>query len=274
MDNSKLLALAALKKFVELEIGKYSESVKSDIDRLLTEQVDPNHLRLIKGDKGDRGPIGENGLQGPQGPKGDKGERGLQGSKGDQGEQGLVGPVGPQGEKGETGPQGPVGPNGLPPDMSDFVEKLEETYKKRYEDFQTLMEQRINYITSRYTPSGGGSTKLMDNDDVVFSRRDMLANNSVLIFDGNIQKFKAKDIVEIIDEIKAGIEVLYNKVIDDTGDIVYIGEIAPPSLDYAATTWRIKRIDQTEVTDTRITWAEGTTNFDKCWNDRATYNYL
>lgn len=101
------------------------------------DQLTPEQIASLKGEKGDRGetgpigPQGEVGPQGPigetgpQGPKGDKGDTGAQGPQGERGPQGEIGPIGPQGpkgdkgEKGETGAQGPAGPQGPKGDKGD-----------------------------------------------------------------------------------------------------------------------------------------------------------
>ena len=65
--------------------------------------------------------------------------------------------------------------------------------------------------------------------------------------------------------------MLYNKLIDVEGDFTYIGE-AIPGTAQSASSWRIKRIEQIG-TDYNILWANGSSEFDKTWNDRLTYTY-
>ena len=52
--------------------------------------------------------------------------------------------------------------------------------------------------------------------------------------------------------------------------ILYLGEAAAGSATSAAA-WRIAKIDTT--TQVAITWADGNTNFDNVWNDRAGLSY-
>ena len=52
--------------------------------------------------------------------------------------------------------------------------------------------------------------------------------------------------------------------------ITYVGE-ANPGTATSASTWRIKRLDSSS--GLVVTWANGTSNFDKVWNDRASYTY-
>lgn len=56
-----------------------------------------------------------------------------------------------------------------------------------------------------------------------------------------------------------------------SGTVTYIGQAEPGTLPGAAT-WRIKRITVAGSL-TSIEWAEGVGDFDKEWDERATYNY-
>lgn len=59
--------------------------------------------------------------------------------------------------------------------------------------------------------------------------------------------------------------------IDVAGANTYIGEAVPGSSD-AAAVWRIRRIVDTGP-DSVIRWADGNTNFDNIWNNRAALIY-
>ena len=118
---------------------------------------------------------------------------------------------------------------------------------------------------------GGGSTKLMDNDDVEFKRINSVADRSVLIFDPVKKKFVATSIDEIIGEITTSVEMQYNKIIDVVGSTTYIGEADPGSA-LASAVWRIKRIQVVGDVST-ILWADGNSNFDNVWNNRAALSY-
>ncbi len=52
--------------------------------------------------------------------------------------------------------------------------------------------------------------------------------------------------------------------------IAYIGE-ASPGVSSSTAAWRIKRLDTTA--GVHITWANGTSQFDKIWDNRASYSY-
>ena len=63
----------------------------------------------------------------------------------------------------------------------------------------------------------------------------------------------------------------YAVLFDESADpILYVGEADAGSLQ-ADAVWRIKRINTT--TGVVITWADGNTNFDNVWNNRASLSY-
>jgi len=63
----------------------------------------------------------------------------------------------------------------------------------------------------------------------------------------------------------------YQTRIDDvSGTVSYVGD-AQPGVATSETVWRIKKIDTTS--GTVITWAEGSSAFDKIWNSRTDYDY-
>lgn len=259
-----------------------------------------------KGDKGDRGEKGDQGEQGPQGLQGPRGEQGLtgkdgrngtdgragidgvdgrngrdgatgkQGAKGDKGDVGPMGPAGLPGQKGDTGEVGPRGDDGKDgkdgktPDVKPFLDQVSDHYKK----LQTALINKVNLAINTLGgggSSGGGSVNLLDNDDVEFQQLSATSNNSVLIFDAVKKKFVARDLVAFINSIQTGVEVQYNKLIDVSGNYTYIGEALPGTATSAAT-WRIKRVEQIG-TDYNILWSDGSSDFDKVWDDRLTYAY-
>ena len=229
-----------------------------------------------KGDKGDVGPIGPRGLTGPKGdkgdvgPKGDIGPMGPQGPKGDKGDPGPMGPQGPKGDMGPRGEQGPPGKDAEPINIEPYLEKIKDQYQK----LQSALVSRINNALSSDQvggSSGGGSARILDNDDVEFKRLSEVAENCVLIFDATKKKFVVKDLLEFIGTIQAGVEVQYNKLIDVDGNFTYVGEAVPGTLP-SENKWRIKRIEQMG-SDTAILWASGSAEFNKVWNDRLTYTY-
>ena len=80
----------------------------------------------------------------------------------------------------------------------------------------------------------------------------------------------------VINNIKAELEVQYDKLVDEqtsgNNTFTYVGEAAPGSL-AANSVWRIKRITEYANGYLEIIWANDTDAFDKVWNDRATYVY-
>lgn len=238
-----------------------------------------------KGDRGDTGPVGAIGPKGDKGDRGEKGEQGhsgpqgKQGAKGQKGDKGDIGPMGPPGlpgQKGDTGEVGPKGEDGKDgkdgknPDVKPFMEKISEHYKT----LQNALVTKVNLAISTLGgggSSGGGSVNILDNDDVEFAQLSSMANNAVLIFDSAKKKFVAKDLVAFINSIQTGVEVQYNKLIDVSGNYTYIGE-ALPGTATSAGTWRIKRVEQIG-TDYNILWANGSSDFNKIWNNRFSYSY-
>lgn len=227
----------------------------------------------LKGDAGERGPKGEAGPQGATGPKGEKGDPGPRGDKGEIGPKGEQGPQGIQGQKGERGAQGEpgiAGPAGKNGSDAEFREELERV--------KAVNDRRFNVINGQLaTLGGGGSTRILDNDDVVFTKPSQLSNNDILIFDQSIQKFTSLNIVDVINAVKADLEVNYDRLIDEVTvgayAYTYVGEAAPGS-NASDAVWRIKRVaEQTGSTLTEILWANDTDAFDKVWDDRATYTY-
>lgn len=64
---------------------------------------------------------------------------------------------------------------------------------------------------------------------------------------------------------------IYNVFLDEaSATITYVGE-ANPGTAASAASWRIKRLDSTS--GLLVTWAEGDSDFDKVWDDRASYSY-
>lgn len=65
----------------------------------------------------------------------------------------------------------------------------------------------------------------------------------------------------------------YDKLIDEASStIIYIGECAVGSAGQTdQEIWRIKKVDQTS--GIKITYANGSSDFNKKWTERATYTY-
>jgi hypothetical protein len=236
------------------------------------------------GEPGIQGPAGQDGkdghdgapgADGAQGPQGDQGPSGPPGPQGDKGEQGIAGPQGVPGEKGDQGEKGDPGEPGTPgKDGSDAeveaLKKTFDTYRKAEQTYKDRLHQQLATI------GGGGSVKILDNDDVVFNKPSELVNNAILIFDKSINKFTQLDIAEVINNIRIDLEMQYDKLVDEqvvgNNTVTYIGEAAPGATANSAS-WRVKRVYEYANGYIEIIWANDTENFDKNWTQRATYTY-
>ena len=156
-------------------------------------EMGPRGDKGDKGDKGDIGPVGLIGEQGPIGPRGPTGEQGLIG---------LQGLVGPQGLPGPAGPQGPSGKDAVVPDINPYIEEVSKTLESKLEEQVNLQKTDIDNFLSelsrRPIVSGGGSVRIMDNDDVQRQTLSSLANNSVLIFNNSTKKYEAETFQSIL----------------------------------------------------------------------------
>lgn len=241
------------------------------------------------GDTGAQGPQGKQGKQGLKGdkgdtgPRGEKGERGLQGEKGERGETGERGPqgvAGTAGADGAPGPAGPTGPQGEPGVAPNYREEFEDAlgaFNKRLTENAARVDGNIQKQIDKINRSlgtlgGGGSYKLVDNADVDKTAIRNVVENAILIYDPVKKKFKAESFINVLDRLKAELEVQYNRLIDTDGQYIYIGE-ALPGTDTSEAKWRIKRVDQKAGDDYDIIWADGTAELTKVWDDRLTLTY-
>jgi len=221
-----------------------------------------------KGDKGDNGEKGDRGETGPQGIAGERGPKGDRGEKGDRGDTGLPGPKGDRGEigpQGEPGPQGPAGKDAEIPDIEPLIKQAQDRAQGDFNKWRENVNKSLQSI------GGGGSYRILDNADVKMSKVSEMSDNDILIWDSDIKKFKKLNIVTVINNIRAELEVQYDKLVDEDGTYTYIGEATPGS-DKASAVWRIKRIEEIDG-DLEIRLANGSEEFNKVWNDRASFTY-
>jgi len=285
LSDSEILATALLlNKKAESKMKNVLESQRAVLEKFQSYEFP----RLIPGPPGPRGdPGGPPGPPGPPGPMGVEGRTGERGEKGERGERGTKGPRGEKGERGEVGPIGPVGPQGETgikgdqgnPGHDADIEKHLHKINGEFSELQTKLIKHINKSMTTIAmaaggggSAGGGSVWLMDNEDVVFERLENMINNSVLVFDSTLGKYKAVYITDLIDQVRNELEFKYTKLIDKVGPITYIGE-ADPGTAEGSSLWRISRLDETSDPDLEIKWAGGTSDFDKIWNNRASYGY-
>ena len=94
-----------------------------------------------------------------------------------------------------------------------------------------------------------------------------------MIFDSAKQKFVSEELNSILERLRVDLEVQYDRLVDVEGSFTYIGE-ADPGTATSSALWRIKRVYETNSEgDIEIIWANGSSDFDKVWDDRATYSY-
>ena len=234
----------------------------------------------LKGDRGDAGEKGDTGQVGPKGEtgrtgeKGERGATGTQGEKGEKGERGEVGTQGPKGEKGDRGEKGDKGEDA--PDYEPRFEELLKEFNNKVSEQQSTVNKNVdrqlnNLQKSLQSLGGGGSYKLVDNADVDKAALKGVVDNAILIYDPATGKFIADSFINVLDRLKAELEVQYNRLIDVDGVYTYVGE-AQPGTGEGEAKWRIKRIEEIGD-DFNILWADGDANFNNIWTDRTTFTY-
>lgn len=60
--------------------------------------------------------------------------------------------------------------------------------------------------------------------------------------------------------------------LDEDGVLTYVGD-ADPGASEAGAVWRIQRLDSTVADDLTILWADGNSQFDNIWDNRAGLSY-
>ncbi len=74
-------------------------------------------------------------------------------------------------------------------------------------------------------------------------------------------------------ELFGGTPKMRKEIDEIPGGDMYIGT-ALPGTGTSTGTWAIKRVQSGAGGDISITWANGNSQYDKVWDDRATYTYL
>lgn len=189
---------------------------------------------------------GPQGIPGPQGPKGDEGPQGPRGEPGPQGPRGEVGPKGDrglQGFPGVPGRQGDPGLRGEPGELGPMPKHQVSNGEIRFEIQPGVWGQWISLGRGN---GGVERTTLIPTIDMIPGLREALNQ-----MEGSVQ---------------------YTRLIDTDGDYKYIGEADPGSSE-SDSVWRIKRVEFLVGDDIEILWADGTADFTKTWDNRATYTY-
>lgn len=154
---------------------------------------------------------------------------------------------------------------------SEQIASLQEEMRREME----RLRKDMAYATQEfgYGGAGGGSTKLMQNDDVGYMPYNQLLDNTVLIWSAAYGKFMPESMTSIINRIKVDLEMQYSRMVDVSGSFTYVGEAVPGSAT-SDPKWRIKRIETLNAEgDINIFWADGTADFTKSWDSRGAYSY-
>jgi hypothetical protein len=171
-----------------------------------------------------------------RGRDGKDGKDGKDGQKGDPGES-IMGPPGKPGKDGRDGNDG---------------------------------KTEIKHVFQDLPPDLVTGAALADLKKKIDKELEMLKIGSMAGGGGSASVEQTNDLQRQIDELAMGIK--YDKLIDTVGNLTYIGEATPGSATSAAV-WRIKRVDDKGADDLDIRWADGTADFTKVWDDRATFTY-
>ena len=242
-------------------------------------------------------------VRGPQGPKGEQGDPGTQGLIG---EQGPAGPRGLKGERGIAGKDGKASTKEIQAfektlvettqltenqiskfisetkkDISSFEAKITTAFDSNEKNTEASLKDittKFNEFVKRVNQSlreigGGGSVNILQMDDVEFKKRHMMEGDAILIFDTEKQKFVSQSFIDITERLQIGMEKQYDRLIDtdEVNGFTYVGE-ADPGSNRANPVWRIKRVYEVGD-DIEIIWADNSADFDKVWDDRATFEY-
>ncbi len=240
------------------------------------------------GKDGKVGSRGKDGKSGSNGKSGDRGKSGLAGKSGKNGDKGLRGESGKPGKDGKSGTDGKHGDPGLRGEpgtaatevdtkkmQQSIQDELFRDLNKAKKDFTNKiarMEREVSSYAIMNVTSGGGSVNLLQNDDVEYVPLSNVANNAIFIFNQDEQKFNVISLIDVIESITGLLEVQFDKLIDEVGVLTYVGE-ADPGATTSESVWRIKRIDSTNDPDIDIRFANGSADFDKIWDNRASLTY-
>lgn len=121
-------------------------------------------------------------------------------------------------------------------------------------------------VTNLYYTDGRVDVRigLANLGDLANVRSTAAATDQILAWSGsqwqpaNLEDIAMKQYTLLLDEVSATVS--------------YVGEAVPGALQ-ADPVWRIKKLDESGAPELVITWADGTSDFDKVWDDRATYTY-
>lgn len=162
-----------------------------------------------------------------------------------------VGPKGDKGERGETGPQGPAGKGGVNgKDGKDGVDGIDGQNGK---DGVSVVDAEIDIDNSLVL-------KLSDGNIIDAGQIYIKAPEAQTVYNTGYRS---------ITQATPVYAVRYDEVSSSTA---YRGEATAGATE-GEPAWRIQKIVIVND-DVTITWASGTTEFDKVWTNRLSYTYL
>lgn len=152
------------------------------------ENLTPEQIALLKGDKGEKGDKGDagqqgiQGIQGIQGEKGEKGDTGEKGEKGDKGDTGATGLQGIQGIQGVKGDKGEKGEKGDAFTYADFTPtQISELQKPATDKVVELNELETALINSENTRISNENSRVSAENARVIAELERQKNKPVNI---------------------------------------------------------------------------------------------
>lgn len=137
--------------------------------------------------------------------------------------------------------------------------------KVTFNDYATIQIERIVKITN------------LTQNKIIYNNTNQLGSESVtanyIILDAeDVKSMSDTDKLQILYEDDASEDRVYKTLVDEAdASTTYIGE-AMPNADPTAAVWRITLVD-TSTNPTTIQFADGDSNFDNVWDDRAALSY-
>jgi hypothetical protein len=130
------------------------------------------------------------------------------------------------------------------------------------------------YQDPREIISHGSLNDLMDVD----TKTVQPSTNDVFMWDSLSNQWVPRTVQEfaavILPILENDLNTQYNKLVDVIDPLtMYVGE-ALPGTATSSPTWRIKKITEISGGDISVLWADGSADFSRIWDNRATLNYV
>ena len=224
-------------------------------------KIGPQGIQGPKGDKGDAGPMGPQGIQGETGPQGIRGFRGTKGDKGD---------VGPRGKPGAEGPKGDKGNPGINGKNANTIYHLIKTPNSSFGQDGDVVFTELSEIYFKENGSwkfyrqigGGGTSKIRKLSDIGNVRLTSPIPGDVLTYNGLYWENSPGS--GVVADYRTEIDVV-------SATVTYVG-YADPGTPTSSALWKIKKLTGTGD-DLSVTYADGNSNFDNIWDNRASLSY-